>query len=130
MIAPFWGDVDTRGDGGEVWYFAGPDYFIASFINTQVFNSGNYPELRNTFQVIITDGSSTMLDAGNNVGFFYQDMGWTTGDASDGVNGFGGFAATVGVNHGNGGLTIVENNAGSPSTTTLNFSGLTHGTST
>ncbi|MDG1158890.1 MAG: hypothetical protein P8N19_05310, partial [Flavobacteriales bacterium] len=102
MVAPFWGDVDTRNDGGEVWYFAGPDYFIASFINTQVFFAGTYPNLRNTFQVVITNGASSLLDPGNNVGFFYGDMGWTTGDASNGLNGFGGDAATVGVNHGNG----------------------------
>ena len=39
---------------------------------------------------------------GNNVAFSYTIMQWTTGDASNGVNGFGGYPATVGVNKGDG----------------------------
>ncbi len=34
--------------------------------------------------------------------FCYKDMQWTTGDASQGDMGFGGIAATVGVNEGDG----------------------------
>lgn len=103
MIAPMWCDVDTRyADDGEVWYFVGPNYFIASYIETQVYVSGSYPWLRNTFQVVISDGTDDILTGSNNIGFFYGDMNWTTGDASFGTNGFGGEAATVGINSGNG----------------------------
>ena len=103
MIAPMWCDVDTRyADDGEVWYFVGPNYFIASYIETQVYVSGSYPWLRNTFQVVISDGTDEILTGSNNIGFFYGDMNWTTGDASSGTNGFGGEAATVGINSGNG----------------------------
>lgn len=103
MIAPMWCDVDTRyADDGEVWYFVGPNYFIASYIETQVYVSGSYPWLRNTFQVVISDGTDDILAGLNNVGFFYGDMNWTTGDASFGTNGFGGEASAVGINSGNG----------------------------
>ncbi len=42
------------------------------------------------------------MGIGNNVCFCYENMEWTTGDASDGVSGFGGVPATVGVNNGDG----------------------------
>lgn len=103
MIAPMWCDVDTRyTDDGEVWYFIGPNYFIASFVDVQVYVSGSYPWLRNTFQVVISDGTDDILAGSNNVGLFYGDMNWTTGDASGGFGGFGGAPATVGINKGDG----------------------------
>ncbi|MBK8364521.1 MAG: hypothetical protein IPL24_12920 [Bacteroidetes bacterium] len=52
--------------------------------------------------MIITDGFDPLLPPGSNVSFCYQDMQWTTGDASQGAGGFGGVPATVGVNSGNG----------------------------
>ena len=55
----------------------------------------------NTFQLIITNGSDPVIDQGN-VAFCYQDMQWTTGSASQGVNGFYGIPATCGANKGDG----------------------------
>ena len=55
----------------------------------------------NTFQLIITNGSDPVIQGGN-VAFCYQDMEWTTGDASSGVNGFYGTPATCGANSGDG----------------------------
>jgi hypothetical protein len=52
--------------------------------------------------VILTDGQDPLIGIGNNVCFCYDDMQWTTGDASGGVGGFGGSPATVGANEGNG----------------------------
>jgi hypothetical protein len=57
---------------------------------------------RNTFQVAISDGTNPAMGLGNNVCFSYQRMEWTTGEASDGVDGFGGVPATVGANAGDG----------------------------
>jgi hypothetical protein len=59
-------------------------------------------DLVSTFQLIISNGSDSLVSAGGNVSFCYQDMQWTTGDASSGIGGFGGTPATVGVNVGNG----------------------------
>ena len=53
----------------------------------------------NTFQcVMVTDGTISFVI------FLYADGGiqWTTGDASDGVDGFGGTPAQVGFNAGDG----------------------------
>ncbi|MFT6182909.1 MAG: hypothetical protein ACJAYM_000414, partial [Flavobacteriales bacterium] len=102
MIAPFWGDVDTRNGLGEVWYIVTDNALYVNWVEVGVYNQNPDPALRNTFQVILTDGTDPVLDAGNNIAFNYLDMGWTTGDASEGVDGFGGAPATVGVNSGNG----------------------------
>ena len=104
MIAPFWGDVDTRDASGEVWYYVTDHAFYVTWVEVGPYNAyGEYSEnLYNSFQVVLTDGTDDVLEPGNNVGFFYGDMGWTTGSASSGVDGFGGYPATVGVNAGNG----------------------------
>lgn len=101
MIAPFWSDVDTRDLGsGLVYYKITPTYMIVKWSNVGYYNS--YSDKLNDFQLIISNGSDPILPNGNNIAFCYGDMQWTTGDASGGTNGFGGTAATVGVNKGDG----------------------------
>lgn len=99
MVAPFWGDVDTRGTG-VVYYKITP---TALYVNWEAV--GYYSSMTdkvNTFQLIITDGMDPVLPPGNNIAFCYGDMQWTTGAASSGVGGFGGIPSTVGVNKGDG----------------------------
>jgi hypothetical protein len=110
MIAPFWADVDTRGgidslgnylgNGGAVWYKVTPTALIVNWNQVGYFNM--HTDLISTFQLIISNGSDSLVSAGGNVSFCYDDMQWTTGDASGGSMGFGGSPATVGVNTGNG----------------------------
>jgi len=99
MVAPFWGDVDTWGIG-EVYYKITPTALYVNWENVGYFSSET--DKTNTFSLIITDGNDPVIGVGNNVAFCYQDMQWTTGAASGGVNGFGGTAATVGCNKGDG----------------------------
>jgi hypothetical protein len=110
MIAPFWADVDTRGtldslgnvsgNGGNVWYKLTPTALIVRWDQVGYFNY--HTDLLSTFQLIISNGSDSLVSAGGNVSFCYSDMQWTTGDASGGFGGFGGSPATVGLNTGNG----------------------------
>jgi len=104
MIAPFWGDVDTRAQGqtgtGLVWHKLEPGRLTVIWDHVGYFSY--HVDKLNTFQVIITDGYDPLIGIGNNVAFAYEEMTWTTGDASGGSNGFGGSPATVGVNKGNG----------------------------
>jgi hypothetical protein len=99
IVAPFWADVDTRNGNGQVVYKITP---TAVYINWE--DVGYYSMMGdklNTFQLIITNGSDPVIDQGN-VAFCYQDMQWTTGAASQGVNGFYGIPATCGANKGDG----------------------------
>lgn len=101
MIAPFWGDVDTRGAASGLVYFKQ----TATSLIVKWSNVGYYSSMTdklNDFQLIITDGSDPLLPNGNNIAFCYGDMQWTTGSASQGVGGFGGVPSTVGVNKGDG----------------------------
>ncbi|CAN5434245.1 hypothetical protein BH09BAC5_BH09BAC5_01240 [soil metagenome] len=101
MIAPFWADVDTRSaSSGVVYYKMTPTAMIVHWQNVGYYNQ--HVDKVNDFQLILTDGTDPLLPSGSNVGFCYGDMQWTTGDASSGVNGFGGTAATVGANMGDG----------------------------
>lgn len=96
MVAPFWGDVDTRGNGGQVWYKVTPTAMYVNWVGVGYFNQQT--DKRNWFQVIITNGQDAEIGVGSNVSFCYLDMQWTTGSASGGTNGFGGTPATVGAN--------------------------------
>lgn len=96
MVAPFWADVDTRNNGGQVWYKVTPTAMYVNWVGVGYFNQQN--DKRNWFQVIITNGQDPVIGVGSNVQFCYLDMQWTTGSASGGTNGFGGTPATVGAN--------------------------------
>ncbi len=99
MVAPFWGDVDTRGTGVVKYKITA----TAMYINWEAVGYySNMTDKVNTFQLIITDGLDPILPPGNNIAFCYGDMQWTTGGASGGVGGFGGIPSTVGVNKGDG----------------------------
>jgi len=101
MIAPFWADVDTRDSAsGLVYYQITATHLIVKWENVGYY--AMHSNLLSTFQLIITDGTDPIVPAGSNVSFCYGDMQWTTGDASSGINGFGGSPSTVGVNQGNG----------------------------
>lgn len=101
MIAPFWADVDTQNPAsGLVYYKVTPNYMIVRWQTVGYYSS--HAGKLNDFQLIISDGMNPILPAGSNTSFCYGDMQWTTGDASNGVGGFGGFPATVGANAGDG----------------------------
>jgi gliding motility-associated-like protein len=107
IIAPFWADVDTRPAAndtldiplGSVVYKLTPTALYVNWLNVGYFSQQG--DKRNTFQLILTDGTDPAVSSGN-VAFCYQDMDWTTGSASGGINGFGGVPATAGTNKGNG----------------------------
>ena len=106
MLAPFWADVDTRGEdgnglnGGTVKYKITPTAVFVNWTDVGYFSSQT--DKHNTFQLIFTDGTDPVIGVGNNVAFCYKDMEWTTGSASGGVGGFGGTPSTTGANRGNG----------------------------
>ncbi|CAB9494456.1 nidogen-like domain-containing protein [Alteromonas macleodii] len=97
MIAPFWGDVDTSCDDcGEV-FIGSPneDTLVVTWNDVGYFASNSNPT--NTFQLVLIDREDT--GAGNfDVEFRYEDIGWTSGEASDGVPAQAGYDAGDGEN--------------------------------
>ena len=101
MIAPFWADVDTwNTKSGIVYYRSEADKFTVVWERVGYYSS--QADKLNSFKLEISDGLDWDMGLGNNVCFSYEDMQWTTGSASNGVNGFGGYPATAGANKGDG----------------------------
>jgi nidogen-like len=93
IIAPFFGDVDTRGGGtvsfGQVT--GGVRGFVVNWINVNYYNTEAeaHVDKRNSFQLILTEASSIPPDdpveGDFNIHFNYDNIEWETGDASGGI---------------------------------------------
>lgn len=98
-IAPYWADVDTRGTGAV--YVASPnaDTVVVTWNNVGYYSSAT--DKINDFQLTLQNRSDT--GAGNfDIEFRYNQLQWTTGDASGGSVGLGGTPAQAGYDAGNG----------------------------
>jgi hypothetical protein len=108
IIAPFFADVDTRGNSSIVTYgtdtLCGHQVFGADWIHVNYFlsdGSAGHIDKFNSFQLILIDRSDT--GAGNfDIEFNYDTITWETGDASGGTNGLGGSSAVAGYSNGTG----------------------------
>ena len=124
MIAPWWADVDTRipGTGGGTASEAAAMITPAAASVAGVGNSvyvgapndqtvvvtwdrvGYFPaqtDKTNSFQLVLRNRADT--GAGNfDIDFRYQQLQWTTGDASGGTGGLGGTPAQAGYDDGKG----------------------------
>ncbi len=88
MIAPWWGDVDTRGGGrpamNGVWWDIRPHQFTVTWDRVGYFSS--HDNLQNSFQLILRPSPSCGM-GDFDVEFRYERCEWTTGDASGGMGG-------------------------------------------
>jgi Ca2+-binding RTX toxin-like protein len=110
IIAPFWGDVDTRELGAvatpggnslgtnQVYYDLDTvnKVFTVTWDDVGYFN--RHIDKLNAFQLQLVDRGGGDFD----IVFRYEAINWTTGDSSGGVNGLGGFVARMGYSAGNG----------------------------
>ncbi|MEI8255457.1 MAG: nidogen-like domain-containing protein [Deltaproteobacteria bacterium] len=103
MIAPFWGDVDTRGgslaDGSHdaVTWDVRRGQFVATWHNVGYFSI--HDELQNDFQLVLRAFEGCGV-GDFDVEFRYNRCEWVTGDASGGSHGHGGTAAQAGFDAG------------------------------
>ncbi|MDV6345728.1 nidogen-like domain-containing protein, partial [Nitrosomonas sp. Is37] len=111
IIAPFWGDVDTREAAGSgsgnvgnstgsnlLWYDldSANGVFTATWDDVEYYNTGLSG---NAFQLQLINQGNGDFD----ILFRYEDINWTAGRASGGnINGLGGSTARVGYNAQNG----------------------------
>lgn len=96
MIAPFWGDVDTRGTG-NVWIHSPNANTLAVTWDSVGYYSWATNKT-NSFQLVLRNQGGGDFD----VDFRYERLEWTTGDASGGSNGLGGTPAQAGYDAGDG----------------------------
>ncbi|HEX6631814.1 MAG TPA: nidogen-like domain-containing protein [Gemmatimonadaceae bacterium] len=102
IIAPFFGDVDTRNLTSAATQFGqgmvgGHAAFGATWNGVGYYNS--HADKLNFFQLVMIDRSDTGV--GNfDFEFNYGSMQWETGDASGGSGGLGGSCARVGYSNG------------------------------
>lgn len=119
MIAPYWGDVDTRcSNCGEV-YLGVPtsDVAVITWNNVGYYDSN--PSKKNTFQLILRDRND-LTGSNTDVEFRYGNLEWTTGDASEGENGLGGQPAFAGYTGGAVGASQTLLGSGTSNVLTLN----------
>jgi len=98
LIAPWWGDVDTRGGGqptiNQVCFVSEPSRLVATWYRVGYYS--NHNDRQNSFQVIVTPAGAA--GSGDfDVEFRYGLCQWTTGDASGGTGGLGGTPAQAGI---------------------------------
>jgi uncharacterized membrane protein YgcG len=102
MIAPFLADVDTQGAGSGVVTYGevtveGRTGFCVNWVDVGYFSS--HADKLNSFQLLLVQ-QDTPGDF--DIVFNYDRLLWETGDASDGVEGFGGTPAAAGWANGDG----------------------------
>lgn len=98
ILAPFWADGDLRPaclGCNQVFYRLTPTALYVNWMEVGYYSG--HTDKRNTFQLIITDGTDPVLPVGNNMSFCYRDMQWAAGDfqANPPQSGFGGNALVV-----------------------------------
>lgn len=102
IIAPFFGDVDTRA-GNLTRYGSdtvdGRPAFAVNWRDVGYFSV--HTDKLNTFQLVMVDRSD-IAPGDFDFEFNYNRIQWETGDASSGVNGLGGFPARAGFSNGTG----------------------------
>lgn len=102
MLAPFFGDVDTRGSGSGLMQYGqaslgGHNAFGVNWINVGYYSHG--VDKKNSFQLIMTDRSD--IGAGDfDFEFNFDQIQWETGGASGGSGGLGGSSARAGWSNG------------------------------
>ena len=102
MIAPWWGDVDTRGGGqparNNVCFHVEPNRAVITWNNVGYYSA--HDDRQNDFQLVMTTSNTCATTGDFDVEFRYNRCQWTTGDASGGSGGLGGTPAQVGFDAG------------------------------
>lgn len=98
-IAPYWADVDTRPSaGGNLFINASPDQLVVTWDKVGYFS--RHTEQTASFQLVLRGPNYPVPAGEGQIGFFYKEIEWETGDASGGSGGFGGVPATIGFGDG------------------------------
>ena len=107
IIAPFFADVDTRGNGNPVTYgyglFEDRNAFGVNWVEVDYYGAPVQHSNLNSFQLLLVDRSDISFGDFDII-FNYGYIVWESGTASEGnANGLGGNSARAGFSNGTGG---------------------------
>jgi hypothetical protein len=97
IIAAFWADVDTRGAGAVYYDLDAADGIMTITWDHVGYYSAHHDKL-DTFQIVLISEGNGNFD----IEYRYNNIQWTTGDASGGSNGLNGAPARAGYSAGDG----------------------------
>lgn len=104
IIAPFWADVDTRPAESDVVRYSyntetvdGHAAFGVNWINVGYYSY--HDDKLNDFQLLFIERSD-VAEGDFDIEFNFNRVLWETGDASNGINGYGGFPSRSGLTNG------------------------------
>lgn len=105
IIAPFFADVDTSGNGSDLLRygtgsFGGHDAFGVTWAGDGVGYYGARVDKLNKFQLLLVERADTGAAGNFDIYFNYDQIQWETGEASGGTNGLGGDSARAGYSNG------------------------------
>lgn len=108
IIAPFFGDVDTRPEASKLVTYGmdqvnGHRAFGVNWVDVGYY--ANHTDKTNSFQLVLVERAD-QHPGDFDIEFNYARIAWETGDASGGISGFGGTPAAAGWS--NGGDTSYE----------------------
>ena len=125
IIAPFFADVDTRGENSMlVTYGASPDgnQFVVNWVDVGYYSAQSDKLI--SAQLVLTQRSGVGYNDGDfDITFNYGSIGWETGSASGGSGGFGGSPVRAGYSLGTGAEGTFFELAGSGVTTAMTDGG-------
>ena len=98
IIAPYWADVDTRNRGTVALRTDIPNEAIVTWDKVGYY--AEHADKTASFQLVLRGPNYSVPSDEGTIGFFYKNIQWETGDASEGQNGFGGTEAGVGFGDG------------------------------
>jgi hypothetical protein len=111
MIAPYWADVDTRNEDSGLVYVGS---FAPGQLNVTWDNVGYYSQSANKLNSFQLNLYQVGTGGDFDIEFRYDNLEWTTGDASDGINGLGGVPAVAGYTNGAGASVLQPGSLLSP----------------
>jgi len=108
IISPFFADADSRGSLSGVVHLRTdiPDEVIVTWDQIGYFES--HDDKLNSFQLVLRGPNFLVPTGEGSIGFFYKNMQWETGNASGGVDGFGGTPAAIGFGDGQSNGSVLE----------------------
>jgi hypothetical protein len=108
IISPYFTDVDTRPAGGGAVYLRQDitNEIIVTWDQTGYF--GNHIDKLASFQLVLRGPAFAVPAGEGQIGFFWKQVQYETGDASGGSGGFGGSPAAVGFGDGLGNAQVLQ----------------------